>query len=227
MKKIKYISYFITIILIVSSCKSSLKNRSKHLTKTGLTYIDSQFTFKYPKNWSTFNTKGFEKNVIIRVSPKKEIYEEYMVIDTKSKDGTANSVFFFKLDTNKDSISLKYRKFLTKDNIRKFSNNQFNISIEDFSDKNLSEFVKKRKEKIENTSYVEGFFEKISDNHFINYIFIFNNEDEKSPTVNQLHLMHYYQENNKLFTLVFSSTPDKYEEYVKEVELIFNSFKFI
>lgn len=183
------------------------------------------FSFKYPKSWKTIDAED-ENIIVVTIAPIDEVSKRYMAIDSINEDGTYNRSTFIKMGVNRDSIKKEHRKYIKKRYIREFSKNQFNVSIEKKNIGSLANFMVERKKKIENSSFVEGTIEQIAENHFVNELLIFDDFSGDIPITNQVHTMHYYYIDGLLYTLVFTNTPDKLNEYESAKELIFRTFQF-
>ena len=188
-------------------------------------FHSEKFSFKYPKSWKIIDAED-ENIIVVTIAPMDEVSKRYMAIDSINEDGTYNRSTFIKMDVNRDSLKKEHRKYIKKKYIREFSKNQFNVSIEKKNIGSLANFMVERKKKIENSSFVDGTIEQIAENHFVNELLIFDDFSGDTPITNQVHTMHYYYIDGLLYTLVFTNTPDKLNEYESTKELIFRTFQF-
>lgn len=218
--------FFIILVFTISICNAQKEVLDPILGKKVTIFSNKQFSFNYPKDWKIFNAED-ENIIVVSIAPKDEISKRYMIIDSINEDGTINTSTFIELEVDKDSVKPKNRKYIRKKYIREFSKNQFNISIEKKEIGSLESFMAEREKKIQNATNVEGTIERVTENHYINELFIYDDYSSNHPITNQVHTMHYYYRNGLLYTLVFSTTPDKKAEYTEASKLIFRTFKFI
>lgn len=223
------ISYKLLIVIITLqvSCGVKKNKSQKEVLQNVKTFNNNNIQFNYPESWRIFKTEGFEKDIILRMGPKKDISKKYMAIDELTSDGTVKTAKFISLNKNIDSIKPKYHEYINKNFIREVSFNQFNVSITKMENNNLSDMMDVRKGKIEELSNINGVIEKKSETHYINKLIIsndLNNEDSSNSKLS--HIMHYYYKNGFLYILVFTTKANKINEYKDESKLIFNSFKF-
>lgn len=218
--------FFIILVFTISICNAQKDILDPILGKKVNTFSNKEFSFNYPEDWRKFNAED-ENIIIVSIAPKDEISKRYMVIDSVNEDGTINTSTFFELEIDRDSVKPKNRKYIRKKYIREFSKSQFNVSIEKKDISSLESFMAERKKKIENATNVDGTIERITESHYINDLLIYDDYSGDTPVTNQFHTMHYYYRNGLLYTLVFSTTPDKIAEYAEASELIFRTFKFI
>ncbi len=207
------------------NCLIAQNNKEKEI----LFFNHKEFKIKYPKKWNSFETNFFEKDVVLRLAKKEEIEKVFIIPGRKDKKGGYIDARIIPYEHDKEKIEEEFLEYL-KDStyLTSFAENQFNLSIEAFKDKKLSKFIKKRKKRIKQTDYVKGTIKKISDTHYVNELMIFNDKNNAdSPSKDQIHLMHYYYHNEKLYTLVYTHRKEIDKKTLKEVDLIFNSFEFI
>lgn len=219
----KYLFIFLTFAITI--CNAQKDVMDPILGKKVNTFTHTHFTFNYPKDWKIFDAED-ENIIVVSIAPWNEISKMYMAIDSINKDGTINTSTFIGLQADKDSIKPKHKKYIKKKNIREFSKNQFNISIERKEKFSLSIFMVERKKKIENSENVSGTIERVSEDHYINELEIFDTLGTNTKITDQVHTMHYYYKNGLLYTLVFSTTPDQTAQYTEASDLIFSTFKF-
>ncbi len=95
--------------------------------------------------------------------------------------------------------------------------------------KNLKEFIMDRKrnylEARQNDPYSTKLMliNKIDTTHYIEKLRIIGKDGNY---LTQYHLIHYYFKNDKIYNLAYSATPDYYDKYLADIDLIVNSLKF-
>lgn len=209
--------------------KQQLQEGEKNDIQKTKIYKHHDFKIAYPESWEVFETKFFEKDIVLRIARKNQINEVYIIPERKGKNGVIDARII-PLNYNKDSINKEYLKYINNPRyLTEYAKNQFNISVEIKKFKTLGKFIMKRKKRIKKISYIKGSFEKVNNNYYINELIIYHDEkNTDSPSITQFHTIHYHYKNNKLYTLIFTSRLDEKDEtYAKDFEYIFKSFEFI
>ena len=94
------IPYKLLLIIIALQVSCGVKNsQSKNEELQNVKKFDNKYIrFYYPKSWRIFKTEDFEKDIILRIGPKKDISKKYMAIDEVSADGTVKKAKFISLE---------------------------------------------------------------------------------------------------------------------------------
>ena len=215
-------------LLCIMSCSVNKSTHFDSLNNKKVNFYENQyFSFEYPLQWKIFETKYYEKDIVLRIAHRGEITSGYMVPENILKNGHINKSTFIPFGTNIKAVREEHLKYFNNpDFLTEYAKNQFNISIESKSLINLSDFINMRRTKMAKLKSVDSYFTKINDNHYINKLRIYVNDKERSPSLTQDYLMHYYYFDGVLFTLVFMTTLEKKDKYTEDAELIFRTFQF-
>ncbi len=179
-----FLLYFMSCSVNKSTHIDSLKNKKVNF------YENKYFSFEYPLSWKIFETKYFEKDIVLRIAHKKDIISGYVVPENILENGHINKATFIPLGANIKTIKEEHLKYFNDyDFLTEYAKNQFNISIESKTFVNLSDFINKKRSKMANLKNVDSYFTKINNNHYINNLRIYYNDKERSPALSQDYLM--------------------------------------
>jgi len=218
----------LTLLLYLISCSVKTNTHFDSLNNKKVNFYENEdFSFEYPLSWKIFETKHFEKDIVLRIAPKGNIKPGYMVPENVLENGIINKATFIPFGKDIEKLKEGHEKYFNNPKyLTEYAKNQFNISIESKDFKNLSDFINKKRIKTSKMKNVDSYFTKVNDNHYINNLRFYNDEKERSPALTYDHLMHYYYFDGVLFTLVFTTTLETKEKYKESAELIFRTFQF-
>ncbi len=192
------------------------------------TYKHQDFKLSYPESWKMFETKFLERDIVLRIAKSDQIYDAYLIPDEETENGVLEG-FVLPKDYDKETIEDKYLKYVNDSTyLTKFSKNQFNISVEPLKIKSLSQYIKKKRQRIKEVSAVKGLYKRVNKWHYKGELEISVDGNEiDSPPVTHFHKIHYYYKKDKLYTLVYTKIIDELSDIDKKnIDQIFNSFEF-
>ncbi len=203
-------------LFVLFSCSTTQTIIDPISKKEVKVFENEEFSFYYPKNWEKFRMSHSKKEVIVDVAPSKELRSQVKFPPNYS------------YQQKKKRIE-KLEKEYGFNASAKFSFIHFFISVDSLMFDNLEVFINDRKKNFndknndECTCEREISFNKESETHFIED---YNITGTKPNRIYQNHLIHYIQKDKKIYTLSYSFILEKHTDYLQDVAIILNSFKF-